>query len=316
MAIDLIHDGDHGGDDFVTSMMFLAFPEHYNLLGITICAGNTDVIQGGRNALMAVDFAKGKTVPVHTGAETPFRIPYLLKDDAFGNDGLGSLTPELTNKGPAPSGALAWLEKTLLAAREPLTLCVTGPMTNIALLLEKNPAVKDRIKQIVVMGGGTDPAGNIKPYAEFNFYIDPDAANFVLNAGINIILHTLNTTHHTVYTKARQALVRSLTPAPLALLIDRLMRITEDLEIKGFGSEGSFFHDHQVAAWLAMPENYETKPVKARVLCGPYTQEPGRLLIEDDPHSPVRIVTKIHDTDAFFDFLIEALKRVLKAHQG
>ena len=316
MPIDLIHDGDHGGDDFVTSMIFLAYPEHYNLLGITTCAGNIDVVQGGRNALMAIDFARTRTVPVYTGAAKPFRIPYLFNDEAFGNDGLGGIASELTVQGNAAEGAVDWLEHTLLAASAPLTLCVTGPMTNIALLLEKNPAVKGRIKQIIVMGGGTSPAGNIKPYAEFNFYIDPDAADFVLNSGLNIILHTLDTTQQTVYTKARQSVIKKLLPAPVTALLDRIMRITEDLEIKTFNSEGSFFHDHQVAAYLAMPENYDTKPVKARVLCDPDTTEPGRLIIEDDPSSPVHLVTKIHDTDAFFDFLVEALKRILKNYEG
>lgn len=314
MPINLIHDGDHGGDDFVTSMMFLAYPEHYNLLGITTCAGNIDVVQGGRNALMAIDFTKEKSVPVYTGAAKPFRIPYLFNDDAFGNDGLGGLTTEFSDKGNAPTGAIDWLEKTLLDAPDPLTICVTGPLTNIALLLERKSNVKSKIKQLVVMGGGTDPAGNIKPYAEFNFYIDPDAADFVLNSGLNIILHTLNTTQQAVYTKARQAVIKSLSPAPIAALIDRLMRITEDLEIKTFSAEGSFFHDHQVAAWLAMPENYTTKAVNATVLCGPDTREPGRLVLEDNPLSRVMVITQILNTDLFFDFLVEALRRTLEKY--
>ena len=309
MTINLIHDGDHGGDDFITTMLFAAYPSLFDLQGVTTVLGNTNAAQAARNALKALALCQRAEIAVRSGAEKPWILPYQLGDDAFGSDGLGQV--EMPEAGEArDQDAVAWIARKLAEAPAPLTLCVTGPATNIALLLQEYPECRSKIEKIVMMGGGVSIGGNIKPYAEFNFYMDPDAAHIVLNAGVPVVLHTLDTTQQTYYTKERQQQVRALAPSQLAVKIDAIMRITEALELKSFGVDGSFFHDEHVCGYLAMPDNYETKRVSAQVLCAP-SSEAGRLVVTDDAQGPVMLVTRLVDGDRFFAFLLEGLRRVL-----
>ncbi len=305
----LIHDGDHGGDDFITTMLFAAYPSLFDLHGITTVLGNTHTTQAARNALKALALCHRRDIPVRSGAEAPLVVPYRLGDNAFGSDGLGQI--EMPDAGVAKdTHAVAWIAEKLATAPEPMTLGVTGPATNIALLLKQYPECRAKIRQIVMMGGGVAIGGNITPYAEFNFYMDPDAAHAVLNAGVPVVLHTLDTTQQTHYGKERQQRVLALSPAPLAEKISAIMRIAEGLDIEKFGVEGAFFHDEHVCGYLAMPDNYETRRVTAQVLCDP-SPESGRLVVEDNEDGHVTLVTRLIDGDRFFEFMIEGLRRIL-----
>lgn len=313
--ISVIHDGDHGGDDFINTLMLCARTETFHLLGVTTVSGNTGADQAALNACKALALARRPDIPVMVGAMKPLRLPYRLGDDAFGGDGIGGVAWPAAEAPVPRAGAVEWMARQLDGAPAPVTLCVTGPATNIALLLRDYPQAARKIERIVMMGGGLNPAGNIKPYAEFNFYMDPDAANAVLCAGLPVVLHTLDTTHASIYTRARREKVLSLRPRALAEKLDATMRITEALEEKLFGSEGSFFHDAQTCAYLALPDNYETKPVRAHVSCGDGAAEEGRLFVEDDPSGTVQLVTSHKDPSYFFDYLLETLRRVLDGHR-
>jgi purine nucleosidase len=247
-------------------------------------------------------------VPVRIGAKKPLVIPYQLGDDAFGSDGLGGV-PFMDAGGAVDEYGVPWIVEMLESAPAPLTLAVTGPATNVALVL-RYPAIKEKISQIVIMGGGVTIGGNIKPYAEFNFYMDPDAADAVLKSGVPVVLHTLDTTQQTYYSADRQQRIEALTPGPLAARLSAVMRITEALEMKNFGVPGAFFHDAHVAAYMAMPDNYQTRRVRAEVLCAP-APEAGRLIVEDDPEGSVLLATRLVDDERFFSFLYEGLKRIL-----
>lgn len=310
--ITLIHDGDHGGDDFITSLLLLAHPDRFNLLGVTTVFGNTGASQASLNALRMLTLANRNDVPVHEGAQKPLKIEYLLGDDAFGSDGLGGIEFDTKRSVPNSHDAILWIAEQLRAAEKPLTICATGPLTNMAHLLTDHPDIKSKIERIVIMGGGTNPAGNITPYAEFNFYMDPDAAEFVLNSSIPMVLHTLTTTQLTAYSPERQEQIRALVPTEIAAKLDAVMRITEGLDIAKFKSAGAFFHDHHVAAYLAMPENYETAKFKARVLCAP-DAEAGRLVLEPDASSSLEVVTGIKNTDFIFDFILSSLRKITQA---
>lgn len=311
MTIPVIHDGDHGGDDFITSLLLISFDEIFGLKGITTTCGNTNSHQAALNALRAISLSGRDNIPVFQGKDKPFLIDYRLGDDAFGGDGIGNIDfPLPKNMKVNGTDAVSWIAETLNASADPITVCVTGPMTNMASLITRFPEVKSKISEIVAMGGGTNPSGNIKPYAEFNFYMDPDAADIVLNSGVKIVLHSLNTTQKVIYTKERQEILRSTIQSEFTDKIDSVMRITEELEKKSFGVDGAFFHDHQTCAFLAMRDNYELEHVRARVL-NDKTSEPGKLLIERDDNSPVQIVTEVKSTDKVFSFVLEGLKRIL-----
>ncbi len=309
MPIPVIHDGDHGGDDFITTLLFLANPDIYNLIGITTTVGNVGVLQATKNALKAIGLSGiSHDIPVYTGSEKSYKGYTHPSDDAFHSDGLGGVVVPETNRVAETEDAVEWLAKTLLASQEKITICATGPLTNMARLIQKYPDVKTRIKEIIVMGGGDKIGGNVKPYAEFNFYMDPEAANFVLNSGVPVVLHTLDTTHQLIFTKDRQAQIAAIQPADFAKIISGIMRITEDLEKKSFGVEGAFMHDENTALYLAMPELYETKAVNCRVIDDPDHEEYGRFqIIAENEDSTVLFVSNNTDIDRAFSFILESL---------
>lgn len=322
--IPIIHDGDHGGDDFIATLLLLAYPELFNLLGIMTVSGNTNAKQAAYNAATAVALAKKYCrrhdigdVPIHSGALQSLEMGYRLSDDAFGQDGLGSVQFKGIDESSISSlhsteeqqDALIWLCHTLKSAAEPVSICVTGPGTNIARLITDHSDLTHKIKQIIIMGGGINPSGNVRPYAEFNFYMDPHAADIIIQSGINTVLHSLDSTHQVVYTKARQKAFQKLNIAHKQEL-NAILRLTEDLEKKSFDAEGAFPHDSQTVYYLANPENYELEAVQARVLKDRDEDEKGRLVLSPSSDSSLKIVRHNKNPDMFFDFLFEGMHRL------
>lgn len=304
--IPLLHDGDHGGDDVLATLLAAASPA-INLLGVTTVAGNASPEQAARNARQTLNYVGFRDVPVATGATRPWKIDYRLGDDVFSADGLGGISIPVDAEGPLRSDGIAFMADTLRAAPAPVTIAATGPLTNIALLLENHPDVKDKIAQLQIMGGGTNPAGNIKPYAEFNFYMDPDAADFVLNAGVPTLLHTLNTTQQMIFGPAEQAVFTAkMAPEHSAWLLP-LMRLLEDLEKKSFGVDGTFNHDIQTILALLWPQAYQSVQVTARVDTSDALG--GKLLLTESADSVVRVVTHM-DAGAAFNGMMDVLTRL------
>ena len=317
MAISLIHDGDHGGDDFITTLIMLANPEIFDLKAITAVAGNVNPGQAAINALKAISLSGSKAqVPVYVGPYENFAGKIREGDDAFHSDGLGGVSVPETSLKEQSQDAIDYLAHTLASTDEPLTIMATGPLTNMAYLLSRHPDVKNKIKQIVVMGGGHKIGGNIQPYAEFNFYMDPQGADYVLKSGVPIILHTLDTTSEIVFTKARQEQIKALGKladgTDFGEMLCKIMRITEHLEIATFGSEGAFMHDENTAVFLAKPELYELTPVRAHVNADPQGAEFGRFVIEEeDQNSTVQFVSALKDHEAAFGFILESLRKIV-----
>ena len=310
MTINIIHDGDHGGDDFITTLLFLANPDLFKLRAITTNFGNVSLDVAAMNAQRALDIAGQADLPVYKGADKPFRIPPKAGDDAFGENGIGDVALPPPSRAPQTQNAIDYMIETLEAADAPLTICPTGPLTNMALLLERAPHLKSKIKELVVMGGGgARIAGNITPFAEFNFYMDPDAADFVLKSGVNIVLHGLSTTHQVIYAPDRHADILAIPQHGEKL--SSIMRAAEHLDIKNFGETGAYMHDENVAVYLAHPECYETQRTQLSVNTDSASPEVGNLVIgEADESSSVKLVTHCKDPDAVFRFIATSLVRL------
>ncbi|MEV4311167.1 nucleoside hydrolase [Actinocrispum sp. NPDC049592] len=175
----LIIDTDPGVDDAFAIALACASPE-VDLLAVTTVAGNIGIEHTTRNALNILALCGREDVPVAAGAHRPFSRP-VRGDDAHGNDGLGGHAYAI----PASTAvvdkrdAVTLLKDMLEASDEPVTIVAIGPLTNIALLLAAHPSVKAKIDRLVVMGGGIE-GGNITPSAEFNVWVDPEAARRVL----------------------------------------------------------------------------------------------------------------------------------------
>jgi inosine-uridine nucleoside N-ribohydrolase len=312
----VIHDGDHGGDDFVATLVALGMPDLIDLLGVTTCYGNAPVEQAAHNACSALEMARRCDVPVSIGSAAPWKITRPAGDDAFGGNGLGGVEIPTPTKLPIPEPAHEWLVRCIRSATEPVTLCVTGPMTNVAILLTEHPECVSRIARIVAMGGCLDPLGpaarrgNITPHSEFNFFMDPDAADFVLRSEVPLALLPMDVTHQLVFTPERrqQALDRWGNGDGFKLV--QMLSAVESLDRANFALPGAVIHDLNVFVWLAASELYSFTSIPVGVETDPDSERRGTLKRIVGSH-PVEIATRLHDPDAAFEIVLESVSRSL-----
>jgi purine nucleosidase/pyrimidine-specific ribonucleoside hydrolase len=191
-------DCDPGHDDAVAILLALGSPD-IRLLGITTCFGNCAVEDATRNAQRVLALAGREDVPVAVGASGPMRGELALGNYVHGVSGLDG--PELPDPivAPVDESATKFLARCLAESHEPVTVVVTGPMTNLGQLLAEQPDLAGRIREIVFMGGSTE-RGNHTPTAEFNTFADPEALDVVLRSGVPLRMVGLNLTHQALAT--------------------------------------------------------------------------------------------------------------------
>ncbi len=196
--IPVLLDCDPGHDDAVAILLALGSPG-VRLLALTTCFGNCAVEDATRNAQRVLALAGREDVPVAQGAAGPMRGEVALGNYVHGVTGLdGPALPEPT-VAPVDETATELLARCLTASAEPVAVVVTGPMTNLAVLLGERPDLVGRIREIVFMGGSTE-RGNHTPAAEFNTYADPEALDVVLRSGVPLRMVGLNLTHQALAT--------------------------------------------------------------------------------------------------------------------
>ena len=196
--VPVLLDCDPGHDDAVAILLALGSPG-VRLLGITTCFGNCAVEDATRNAQRVLALAGREDVPVARGAAGPMRGELALGNYVHGVRGLDG--PELPEPAVAPvdETAVAFLARVLTTSPEPVTVVVTGPMTNLGQLLTEQPELVGRIRELVFMGGSTE-RGNHTPTAEFNTFADPEALDVVLRSGVPLRMVGLNLTHQALAT--------------------------------------------------------------------------------------------------------------------
>lgn len=179
-------DTDTASDDAVALLMALRDPG-VEVLAITVVAGNVPLEQAVQNALYTVELA-GSGVPVYAGCAVPLVEPLRTAQVVHGQDGMGDIGLPVRDRSPAAGHAVDVLARLIEAHAEgELTLVTLGPLTNIAVLIARHPEVATRLREIVVMGGTGDGMGNATAAAEFNIWVDPEAAAIVYNAGARLI---------------------------------------------------------------------------------------------------------------------------------
>lgn len=264
MARPIIIDTDPGQDDAVALLLAFASPE-LEVLGITTVGGNVPLALTTRNARMICELAGRADAAIYPGAEKPLLRPLVTAEYVHGESGLdGPDLPEPTMP-VQKMHAADFLIETLRAG--PATVCLLGPMTNLAIALAKAPEIAANITEIVAMGGGLFEGGNATPAAEFNIYVDPHAAAAVLACGRPITLMPLDVTHSCLTTAPRIAAFQAMgtrTGAATAALLD----FFERFDIEKYGSEGGPLHDPNVIAWLLKPELYQGRQINVAVETG------------------------------------------------
>jgi purine nucleosidase len=175
-------DTDTAGDD-VTSLLFGLLWPGISLEAITVVAGNVELDLCVRNALLTVEVTGRTDVPVHVGAATPLTRPLVTAHYVHGADGMGTLDPAPPRTSPSEIHAVDAICELADRYRGELEIIAQAPLTNIALALRKDPELPRKVKRLWIMGGANNSGGNITPAAEFNFYVDPEAAHAVLRGG-------------------------------------------------------------------------------------------------------------------------------------
>ncbi|WAF89329.1 pyrimidine-specific ribonucleoside hydrolase RihA [Aeromonas hydrophila] len=251
MVLPVILDCDPGHDDAIALILALASPE-LKVLAVTTSAGNQTPDKTLNNALRILTLLGRDDIPVAAGAPKPLARELIIADNVHGESGLDG--PKLPDPGFAPVAmtALELMAKCLRESPEPVTLVPTGPLTNIALLLAAHPELKSKIARIVLMGGAAG-AGNWTPAAEFNIYVDPEAADIVFKSGLPITMCGLDVTHEAQVMDEDIERVRAITnPVAqcVAGLLDFFMIYHRDPK---WGFAGAPLHDPCTIAWLLAP---------------------------------------------------------------
>ena len=169
-----------------------------DILGITCVAGNSTLINTKQNALKICSLIGRTDIPIYAGSDKPLKYKLVTAPNVHGKSGLdtdGETIVIQTGYNIQKMHAVDFIIKKCLEEKDPIYLCPIGPLTNIALALEKEPAIKKKIKEIIFMGGAAMCLGNTTPAAEFNIYVDPHAANIVLNSGVRTVMFGLDVTH-------------------------------------------------------------------------------------------------------------------------
>ena len=193
----IILDCDPGHDDAV-AIMLAAAHDNIDILGITCVAGNATLDNTRKNALKICSLIGRTNIPIYSGADKPMQYKLVTAEHVHGKSGLdtdGQPIDIVNGYDIEKMNAVDFIIETCHQSNEPIYLCPLGPLTNIALALKKDPSIKSKIKEIVFMGGAAMCLGNITPAAEFNIYVDPHAANIVLNSGIKTVMFGLDVTH-------------------------------------------------------------------------------------------------------------------------
>ena len=175
-------DTDTASDDAVALIMALQADIH--IVGITTVAGNVAVAQATTNALYTAQIC-GKTVPVFQGADRPLMRPHLDASWFHGRDGMGEMNYPKPDQAPQSKHAVSALIE-IIHANPGLTLVTLGPLTNIALAVSQAPEIAAKVGRCVVMGGNPSCVGNVTPAAEYNIWVDPEAARITFRSGLPI----------------------------------------------------------------------------------------------------------------------------------
>lgn len=189
--IPIIIDCDPGCDDAIA--LLLAFAnEKIDVKGVTVSAGNVNIYNTSENARKLVGAFRPE-IKVAKGCEKPMFKTIVTAPEVHGESGLGSVVLPEKNKKLEELNAVEFLAKTLKESSEKITIVITGPMTNIAVFLIAYPELKEKIEKFIIMGGSSI-GGNVTPSAEFNIYVDAEAADIVFKSGVDIVLCPLDVT--------------------------------------------------------------------------------------------------------------------------
>jgi len=307
----IIIDCDPGQDDAVALFLAFAAPDVFEILGVTTVAGNVPLELTQRNARMMCDIAKVDNVPVYAGCNRPLELELATAEAVHGDTGIDGIDVFEPRLELADGHAVSFIVDTLLKAEpDSITLVPTGPLTNIATAIRREPRILPAIREIVLMGGAMREGGNHSPSAEFNMLVDPHAADTVFNCGRPVTALGLDVTHQVLSTRDRVARIAALDN-PVAAATAGMLSFFHRYDSNKYGSEGAPLHDPCTVACLLEPGLFTDKLVNVSVETeSPLTR--GHTAVDfwrvtNRPHN-TRWVYAV-DADGFFELLTARLAR-------
>jgi purine nucleosidase len=304
----IVIDTDPGQDDAVALLLALASPE-LEVRAVTTVAGNVPLPLTARNARIVCELAGRPDLPVYAGADRPLVRPLITAEYVHGRTGLdGAELPEPTMPLQAEHAADFLVRVLRESPPGTITLCPLGPLTNVALALQQAPEVAGRIREIVLMGGGFSEGGNTTPAAEFNIYVDPQAADFVFSSGVPLTMLPLDATHQALIKRRHLERLRGLGTR-VGEAVAGWLEFFERYDVEKYGMEGGPLHDPCVIAYLLCPEIFGGRRCNVRIET---TSEltMGMTVVDwwgMTGLAPNCTVIRRLDSEAFFDLLIERI---------
>lgn len=250
MATPVVLDCDPGHDDAMAILLAYADPAA-DLLAITTVAGNQTVEKCTMNARRMCTVAGIRDVPIAAGSAHPLTRELRIADDVHGKSGLDGPAFGTPDVPVMQEHAVELLRRVISSSDEPVTVVATGPLTNIAMLVQQHPDVLAAIREVVWMGGSTD-RGNVTPYAEANAFVDPEAADLVVRSGVPFTMVGLNITHQALVTDEVIALLRDVG-TDLAQLCVELLTFFGTTYQRLWGFEAPPLHDPVAVARVLDP---------------------------------------------------------------
>lgn len=330
--IPVIYDGDMGGDDLWAIAIMLAAQDRFDLRGIASVFGNVSQPFAARNCLNFLHWLGQDGLDVFQGTDLPYDGIRPFGDDAYGSDGVGGVALPQSPRRPVMGDIAHWYNTQLCASPEPVTIIATGPITNIAHFIVKYPQNRDKIREIIWMGGGIDVpgrdgkpvllengdkrAGNITPYAEFNAYQDPKSLNIVLQSGVRCIFMAADATQLMVLDPVRQQRVASL-PSPFGPAFHRMLMVVADLDMEKFGLDGPCIHDPNVITYLLRPDLYDGIPLPDLAFTESTPEDPrrGQAVRKGTGQANAFWLNHVRDTEAVFALMLENLEKIIARAQ-
>jgi purine nucleosidase len=309
MSTKIVLDCDPGIDDALAIAFAHGHPD-IELTGITTVAGNVGLAKTTANALAVCEFTGAAGTAVTAGCAGPLLRPALDARQVHGDSGLGGAKLPLAAASPAPGHAVDYIIDTLGAAPGEITLVATGPLTNIALAVRREPRLADWVRNFVIMGGSAS-RGNVTPAAEYNIWADPEAAAVVFRAGWTVTMLGLDVTMRTGATATVQRRMGDLGPLGTELLVPALEQYRSVSE-----PGGPPVHDVCAVAWVARPDLFGLVPARVQVETAGHLTA-GMTVTDFEISGEVdggnALVAMDIDVEAFWEVVLGAYARVAAA---
>jgi purine nucleosidase len=300
MTFPILLDCDPGLDDALALLLAHGDP-NIQLVAVTTVGGNVSIEKTTRNALELREYLGFTDVPVAAGSGEPLSGPVQSAEHVHGEDGLGDVTLPAAVNPVEGQHAVDLIISTLQAAPGQIHLVATGPLTNIALALRREPRLVDWVASFTIMGGSYT-RGNATPAAEFNIYADPEAAAEVFAAGWTVVMVGLDLTLQAIVDEGIVDRMHQLGRLGVELIAPLATFWTNPLDDEW---DGQALHDVCAVAHVARPDLFQSKPARVEVeLTGEFTR--GETVVDFHSDRPNAIVPMRLDVAGFWDYVHEA----------